>query len=155
MASGGTLSAFAANSQSRTHGVRGLVSRNDRVRLDLNKCIRVDESGNLNHRGGRPDVTEDFAVGFVSLSPPKDVGHVDAGSNDILGSPAQRFDCSNNDLKGSTGLIGERGLDRAVGLDTDTAGYRDRVAYAERGTAGSPRPLGGSPTTFLGLFDVL
>jgi len=58
--------------------------RDDGVGLDLDQQCRVDQSTDLEYRGGRADDAEDLPVYLPHLPPTADVGDEHAGADDVL-----------------------------------------------------------------------
>ena len=55
--------------------------------------LQYDQPGNLDHRGGGPDVPEAFGVGSPDCLPLAYVGDVDARAQDVPRVAAERVNC--------------------------------------------------------------
>ena len=71
----------------------------NRVRLDLDEHVTLDEPRHLDHARGRTDRPENFAVCLAHVLPIANIGHVDARANDILEVCASLFERTLDILK--------------------------------------------------------
>ena len=75
------------------------------VSFDLHQQFRCNERGNFDHGGRGTCFTENFSVHFSDLAPPRNIGHVDAGT-DHVGKCRARLPESNFDAAQSVSGLG-------------------------------------------------
>jgi hypothetical protein len=106
----------------------------DRVGLDLDQHVGIDQAPDFDHRGGRTDVAEGFAVRTADRLPLRDVGDVHAGAHDVAEGRARRGQRAR--------YVGDRlsrlrvrvtlADDRAIGAGRRRSGHEHPVPDAHR-----------------------
>src|SRR5512142_2031274 len=94
----------------------------DRIGLDFDQHVRIDQAFDFDHGCNGPDVPEDFAVRAAYFLPLIDVGHVDACPNDVV----ERRACLLQ--RGFDGLEGLYGLRVGIALADQPGGRHCRRA---------------------------
>src|SRR5438876_978783 len=123
-------SGFAVNGRSLRASDALRVGKHDRVGLDLDLRVGVDQTRDLDHRRCGANLPEHRAMRRRDLLPPGDVGHEHARADHLLEPPAERLERRPDDLERSPGLLGDGRCVRPVGVDADRAGDGDQVPGA-------------------------
>ena len=108
-----------------------VIGVDDRVGLDLDHGVVIDESGNFDQGQRGADLAELLTVKFADFPPFRDIRHENPRADDIGGLAAEGLDRGDDDPERPPGLSLHRRGVAAIRFDADRPGDGDEIASAD------------------------